>query len=211
MALHGLLLAAIAWRLAPVPSGPPPDPATVEVEYVNQAAAIKGAPNPEPTAPSPAAAAGDAGQPSAPAPPPPPPNPFADVPMPRVAPPAEAAARSGQPAVNIGDSDEDRDALQVTGDNVVSSGPDARYRNMPPNYPHEAARRHQQGSVMILVHITETGEAGEIEMVASSGSESLDDAATLAVSKWHFKPAFRGGAPVPSVYQVQLNFRSEQR
>lgn len=208
-AVHAAMLAALAWHPAAGLNEPPADPATVQVEYVNQAASTKGAANPDQKAePDPDTAGGAPAVPAAP--PPPPPAAFADVPMPPAAPRADpSASAAGRPAVNLGDADDDRDSLMVTGDNVVSSGPDAKYRNMPPSYPHEAIKRHQQGTVQVLVHITPAGEAGEIELITSSGSAALDNAARDAVSKWHFKPAIRDGAPVASVFPLQMNFRSQ--
>ncbi len=192
---------------------------------MNQRATQKGAPPPGTTAaPAPAApprppvaAAAPAAPPAAPAlppvpaanastPPPAPPTP----PQAKAAPPAPAPAQpsppGAEPSVNLGDSDADRDSLLVTGDDVVSSGPDARYRNMPPPYPRDAARRHEEGTVALLVHITPDGEAGEIDTLASSGSESLDEAARNAVAKWHFIPAEHDGAKVGSLYPVRFRF-----
>ena len=207
--VHAAILTALVWRPPAGLSDPPAEPATVQVEYVNQAASTKGAPSPDQkAAPDPNTAGGAPAVPAAP--PPPPPDAFADLPLPQAAPRADPGARAaGRPAVNLGDADDDRDSLMVTGDNVVSSGPDAKYRNMPPSYPHEAIKRHEQGIVQVLVHITPAGEAGEIEMITSSGSSALDNAARDAVSKWHFKPAIRDGVPVASVFPLQMNFRSQ--
>jgi protein TonB len=208
--VHAVLVAAFLWRPGAGSNDDGAQAATVQVEYVNQDATTKGAPAPDPAAepapdPSGAAAAAEA------APPPPLPDPYADVPMPSAAPQSSAAASAiptSRPAVNLGDADDDRDALTVIGKDVVSSGPDATFRNMPPNYPREAIRRHQQGSVQVLVHITPEGEAGVVELITSSGSLALDNAARDAVMKWHFKPALRDGMPIASVYPMQMNFRS---
>jgi protein TonB len=212
VALHVLVVAALVWQPDTKPDGPPTEQATVQVEYVNQLGTTKGAPAPDQTAnPDPTPPGGAVAEATAPPPPVPPPvDLFADVPMPPDVPEDQiAASNTGHPSVNLGDSDDDRDTLTVTGDNVVSSGPDAAYRNMPPNFPHEAVRRHQQGSVQVMVHITPGGVVGDVEMITSSGSEALDGAARDAVLKWHFKPALRDGVPVASIYKLQMNFRSQ--
>jgi periplasmic protein TonB len=216
-ALHALVFAVILWRPAlwlAFPSPPPEDVGTVQIEYVNHFATQKGAP-PSTDAQN-AAKPAPAAQPSEPKPPPPPPDPSAALPEPPAAPqspasaPQAAAPQASQPVVHLGNSDEDSEALSVTGDDVVSSGPDARYRNMPPDYPRAAARHHEQGTVEVLIHITPRGEPGEIEIVASSGSTSLDEATREAVMKWHFKPAIRDGVPVASIYPLRVRFRDER-
>ncbi len=237
LVLHGLLVAMLLVRFVPrgpQPVPPPPSQATLQVEYVNQFAQQKGAP--ATAAAKPAAAAQPAEPAPTPTPasapaqeadPPLPRMPDGELPVPkRPAPPAKAAAApppspaappataqpspaSQQPTVNLGNSDEDRDPLLVTGDHVVSSGPDARYRNMPPDYPREAAQRHQQGTVELLVHVTPDGQAGEIDTVASSGADSLDNAARNAVARWHFVPAVQNGVKIASVFPIRINFRED--
>lgn len=99
--------------------------------------------------------------------------------------------------------------MKVTGRDMVSSGPDGHFRNMPPNYPHAAVKQHQQGSVQVSVHITASGLPDGVEMLISSGSDALDQAVRDAVLTWHFTPAMRDGAAVASVYKLQMNFRNQ--
>ena len=205
--LHGLLIAAIVWRPAPSPSGPPSEGATVQVEYVNQSAAQAGVPNPDSAAaPAEDPVPGEAPSVAAPAPP----DSFADVPMPPDFSQSDtASSQAGRPISAAGNAAADREALTVTGRNMVSSGPDAAYRNMPPHFPREAVRAHQQGSVQVTIHITAGGLADGVETVISSGSAILDNAVRDAVMKWHFKPAMRDGVAVASIYKLQMNFRNE--
>jgi protein TonB len=210
-ALHVLVFVAILWRLSPQPVPLPPaeERGELQVEYVNHPATQKGAAAPADaqTVAKPAQAA----QASEAKPPPPPPDASSAPPEPPAAPQSAAASpQTGQPSIRLGDSDEDSDALSVTGDDVVSSGPDAKYRNMPPGYPREAARHHEQGTVEVLVHITPNGEPGEIEIVSSSGSQALDEATREAVMKWHFKPAIHDGQPVASIYPLRVKFRDDR-
>jgi len=143
------------------------------------------------------------------APPPPPSNPYADVPMPPDAAPSDATAvHAGRPTNAPGEAPADLDALTVTGRNMVSSGPDAAYRNMPPSFPREAVRAHQQGSVQVSIHITPAGMPDDVQTLISSGSAALDKAVRDAVMKWHFKPAIKDGVAVASVYKLQMNFRN---
>jgi protein TonB len=206
--LHGVVIAGVVWHGHRLPPTPPSDEATVQVEYVHQDAQVKGAPNPDEAADPTDAPAKDVAPPAAA--PPPPSNPYADVPMPKAAPPSDSAAgRAGHPTNADGSAPTDIDGLTVTGQNMVSSGPDAAYRNMPPNYPRDAVRAHQQGSVQVTIHITPEGVPDQVNIVISSGSPVLDKAVREAVWKWHFKPAIHDGVAVASIYRLQMNFRNQ--
>ncbi len=205
LALHALPLLALLVRFTPVP--PPPPDAAPTIEYVDRPATEKGAPpNPQPApAPPPPEPQAPDDAPSLDAIPLPPPTPAsapATTQAPAPAPPAAPAA----PAVNLGNADDDQTALTVTGDNVVETAPDARYRNKPPEYPIDAARRHQEGEVGLLVHVAPTGAVESIDLVASSGVESLDREAIGAVRKWHFTVPIKDGVPVASIFAQNFNF-----
>jgi protein TonB len=93
---------------------------------------------------------------------------------------------------------------------VVPAGPDTRYHNIDPVYPKDAARRGEQGTVGLLVHITADGLARSIDIIASSGFKALDDSARNAVLTWHFRPGLRDGQPVESEMTFQVRFRADQ-
>jgi len=210
LALHALPLLALLVRFTPSPLPPPDAAPTIEIEYVHRPATEKGAPpNPQPaTAPAPAQPtpqAPDAPSPDAVSVPPP-----VAASAPALAPaPAQASPpvpAPAPPAVNLGSADDDQMALTVTGDNVVETAPDARYRNKPPEYPIDAARRHQQGEVGLVVHVAPTGAVENIDLVASSGVESLDHEAIEAVRKWHFTVPIKDGVPIASIFAQNFNF-----
>ncbi len=165
----------------------------VEVELVQQRDATQGAtpvtaaastpvPAPEPVPPDAETAPRPAGSP---------------------APPAVAAPAA---AVNLGDADESRDGMDVTGRNVVPPGPDSAFRNQPPTYPNEAARLGAQGTVSLLVHVSAQGLPQSVTVAGSSGTASLDRAARNAVRRWHFTPARIQGTPVPFDYSLDIRF-----
>jgi TonB family protein len=60
--------------------------------------------------------------------------------------------------------------------------------------------------VMIEATITAGGCPADLRVVRQSDYESIDDAALLAVARWKFKPATRGGAPVDSVARISVRF-----
>ncbi len=80
---------------------------------------------------------------------------------------------------------------------------------MPPRYPADAARHRQGGTVTLLVHVNADGTAGLIEVVNSSGVDSLDAAAQEAVARWHFTVPEQNGVKVASLYPVNIRFNAE--
>jgi TonB family protein len=87
---------------------------------------------------------------------------------------------------------------------VIPAKPDAKARNRPPVYPEDAARRGQQGAVLLNIHVTPDGLTEGIDVVRSSGSASLDRAAIEAARNWRFLPAVKDGVPIP--FDFQMNF-----
>jgi TonB family protein len=57
-----------------------------------------------------------------------------------------------------------------------------------PDYPINARARRIKGSGVFLLILTETGEVASIQVLKSTGSQILDDAAEKALKKWRFKP-----------------------
>lgn len=172
------------------PQAPP-----IEVELVQRAAATAGsAPMPEPD--------------SLPAPPIPPLPPGTEA-APRPASsarPATARTAATAAAVNLGDANENRAAIDVTGRNVVPPAPDSTFRNQPPVYPAEAARSGAQGTVSLLVQVSSKGVPTKVTVTGSSGTPSLDREARTAVRRWRFTPAQLQGTPVPFDYALDIRF-----
>lgn len=78
--------------------------------------------------------------------------------------------------------------------------------NPPPVYPPAAAKRHQQGTTVLRVHVLANGRPDQVEVAQSSGFSALDDAARAAVRQWSFTPAKRGDSPVDGWVNVPLAF-----
>lgn len=95
----------------------------------------------------------------------------------------------------------------------ASSGPDIApvpITTPAPNYPPDALRNHESGMVMLRVHVDASGNPYAVDLLQSSRSRSLDRAATQAVKRWHFRPALRGGQPVPGEVRVPISFNAER-
>lgn len=87
----------------------------------------------------------------------------------------------------------------------------ARYRRNPaPDYPDEARRLRQEGVVLLRVQVNARGRVDGVEIERSSGSPSLDQAATRAVRRWEFEPARRGDTPFASTVTVPVRFRLDR-
>ena len=84
----------------------------------------------------------------------------------------------------------------------------ARYSYTPkPLYPESARREGREGRVLLRVLIDEQGKAKSVEVSRSSGSDSLDQAATDAIKRWRFHPARAGDQPVESWVNVPIDFK----
>lgn len=79
----------------------------------------------------------------------------------------------------------------------------------PVAYPHDAAQRHEQGTVILRVLVGEDGKPQTVEIERSSGFRALDTAARSAVLRWTFTPGTHNGvvtalwARVPIAFTLQ--------
>ena len=89
----------------------------------------------------------------------------------------------------------------------IPVGPDPAAPNIPPRYPVEAARRGEQGVVVLLVSVAPDGAATGVAVYSSSGFALLDRAARDAVTRWRFKAKSEDGLPVPSRTLIRVRFR----
>jgi len=114
----------------------------------------------------------------------------------REAAPVPPAAQPA-PVISLQGTDSPSNA-RAFGDRVIPARPDAVFHNRPPEYPDEAALNGQQGTVVVMVHVSPAGMAVGVELLRSSGYLLLDRAAQEAVLRWRFMPAVKDGQPVAS-------------
>jgi protein TonB len=100
------------------------------------------------------------------------------------------------PVFDLAGTDSESDAIAL-GSHIVPAMKDDRFRNRPPIYPAQAQTLGQNGTVVVVIHVSESGLATGADVVASSGFDTLDRAAVAAVLKWHFHPAMKEGRSVP--------------
>jgi len=210
--LHvAVALALLAATLAMPTSAPNPTPSEAVVEMILKApgsnsASATGARDPQ----SPAQQAADlASPPTPPTPPAPTPPDAAAEPSPAPAPspakPSPTPASAAPAAVRLGDGGPEGLTDDISGD--IPASPDPSSPNLPPRYPAEAARRGQQGAVILTVTIAPNGATSAVQIARSSGHALLDSAAQQAVARWHFKPGLDAeGSPVSSSMPIRIRF-----
>ena len=180
----------------PAPPAPAPPPAPPPPQQADQSVTVPLPPPPPPLPQQPQA------KPVAPTPPRPP-TPMMPASPPAAAPPAPNA--DAAPHINLGGTDSLSNVL-VKGDQIIPAGPDTKVHNKEPVYPLEAARRGEQGLVILLVHVTSDGSVAGIDIAQSSGFSLLDHAALDAVATWKFVPAVQNGQSVPSSMPLRIMF-----
>jgi len=75
---------------------------------------------------------------------------------------------------------------------------------VPPKYPEKARKKRIQGTVLLHVMISKTGDIETMELV--SGHPVLVPAAMDAVKQWKYRPYLLNGNPVEVDTQIQVNF-----
>jgi len=63
-----------------------------------------------------------------------------------------------------------------------------------------------QGRVVLRMLVRSDGSVAQVNVVESSGSQVLDEAAVNAAVKWRFAPASRDGQPVESWAVIPIRF-----
>jgi protein TonB len=79
--------------------------------------------------------------------------------------------------------------------------------NSPPDYPEHAYRNGLEGTVVLRLTIDAQGIVSMLEIVSSSGHESLDRAAMDAIKNWKGKPAMRAGRAIASQEVLPIRFK----
>lgn len=99
----------------------------------------------------------------------------------------------------------DADDAQASGAPSV----DISYKNRnPPRYPVAAIKQGEQGSVILDVTVTPTGEVAgvQVDQHGTNASAALQLAAVQAAEQWKFNPGQKDGKPVGGVIQIPVNF-----
>lgn len=79
-------------------------------------------------------------------------------------------------------------------------------RNKVPPYPPDALRRRLAGTVLLELHIADSGRVTDAVIQQSSGHDLLDQSARDTALTWTFTPARLEGRPVPITVLRPVNF-----
>jgi periplasmic protein TonB len=75
-----------------------------------------------------------------------------------------------------------------------------------PEYSEEARKAKYSGTVLLQIVVDEHGNPRDIKVIRPLGL-GLDEKAIEAVQHWRFRPGMKGGHPVATQAQVEVNFR----
>lgn len=76
-----------------------------------------------------------------------------------------------------------------------------------PEYPWSARRRGIEGRVVIRLDVGADGRPTQVDLIHSSGDDTLDQAAISTLRHWQLRPAMAGGMPVAGHIVVPIVFK----
>jgi TonB family protein len=82
-------------------------------------------------------------------------------------------------------------------------------RQIQPNYPEKAFKKHIAGDVVVLATVDGAGNVTDVKVV--SGDPLLLDSAVGAIKQWKFKPMIIGGKPSRFRVRIGVTFHKEPR
>ena len=74
-------------------------------------------------------------------------------------------------------------------------------------YPTASLNRHEEGMTSLAFNILTDGTVDAVKVLASSGSNSLDDAAVRCVAEWHYRPAIKNGQLTETPWKAVVNWQ----
>lgn len=113
-------------------------------------------------------------------------------------------------------AEEEPDTAKATRPEPSARAPAPRSREVAlieqpqPEYPPEAARAREQGTVLVEAQVDAMGNVSDVDIAKRSGSRVLDRAAMREVRRWKFRPAMEDGKAVASSIQVPVDYRLEE-
>ncbi len=123
------------------------------------------------------------------------------------------AAANSAPSGNTGLSAQASGSTQLgtgTEPALTAARFDADYLHNPaPAYPSQSRRLKEEGTVLLLVRVSDQGVPLSVEIRTSSGFERLDEAGVQAVRQWRFVPAKRGNDSVAASVLVPIQFKRQ--
>ncbi|MGO4260569.1 energy transducer TonB [Lysobacter sp. TAB13] len=91
---------------------------------------------------------------------------------------------------------------------VIPSTPLRAVDTPPPQYPPEIGCDQIGGKVVLQLTVGVEGKPTRVNVLTSSQTKALDDAAIKGVQSWRFEAATRNGKPVATDIQVPVTFHA---
>ncbi|MGO1072612.1 energy transducer TonB [Lysobacter sp. CA199] len=91
---------------------------------------------------------------------------------------------------------------------VIPSTPLRAVNTPPPDYPAEIGCDQIGGKVVLQLTVGAEGKPTKVNVLTSSKTPALDDAAVKGVQRWRFEAATRNGKPVATDIQVPVTFHA---
>jgi len=119
------------------------------------------------------------------------------------APAVAVVTSNANPSSNRADS---KPAHAGSGDRQAAVYRSATLHNPEAPYPERSRELGEQGRVQLKVRVSAQGKALQVDIISSSNSRRLDEAARQAVAEWHFLPARQDGVAIESSLLVPISF-----
>lgn len=95
---------------------------------------------------------------------------------------------------------------------LVAVRQDTRFPLSQPTYPAKDIREGNEGTVDLEVYVLPTGRIGDVRVLKSTGSATLDQSAMEeAKRRWKLMPATRDGEPYAQWYKLRVTFNLKNR
>jgi TonB family protein len=85
------------------------------------------------------------------------------------------------------------------------------YGDVPIDYPLQLWDQGMEGSTLLRVRVTDTGQVDSVEVVESSGQPAFDSAAVSGAKDLRFRPARRDGKRIEVWAKVPVHFSKRPR
>ena len=101
---------------------------------------------------------------------------------------------------------------EAQGPQLVGVRADTRHPLTQPAYPLSDVRQGNEGAVELEVYVLPTGRIGDVRVLKSTGSATLDQSAMdEARRKWRLLPATRDGEPYAQWHRLRVVFNLRDR
>lgn len=104
------------------------------------------------------------------------------------------------------------DTFPPPGPTFVGVRPDARHPLSQPAYPPIDVRQGNEGSVELEIYVLPSGRIGDVRVLKSAGSATLDQSAIdEAKRRWRMLPATQDGVPMAQWHRLRVVFNLKDR